>query len=1592
MDNQQPGVGDQITFTITVANQGPSPATGVLVEDQLPSGFTYSTHSGGAYNPGNGIWTIGTLAAGQSVTLTITVTVNPNGDYVNLAQVVDANENDIDSNVDNGVDTDGDGNVQDDPGDEDDGDGVVIDVLCEIMVQVSNIVCNDNGTRSNPNDDTYTFSVLVTGTGTGSGWVDAGNGVSGAYGQAVAYGPYSITGNPTVFITVRDAEDAGCFAITQVQAPPSCSDVCRLTASLISTPVCNDNGTPFDSSDDTYTFQLQVVGNNTSASGWITSNGITGAYNEIVSFGPYLVSSGNRLVSIYDQGDPNCNTFIQVQAPATCSGQCLISAEVIGRPCDDNGTPFDPTDDSYFVVVYVEGANTGSNWIASTGVEGPYNNYVAFGPYPITTDMVSFTFTDSEDPSCTTSVTAFAPPPCSFQCDLEVDVLGTNCNDNGTPTNPDDDTFTFNVVVTGTNIGNGWRQVFYNGSLGPVRPYGVPVTVGPYPVSGGDVNIRIRDISDSGCQEVFTVTAPESCSDACDITATASAASCDDNGTQSNPDDDTYRFELTVTGVNVSGGWTATVNGQPISGSYNVPVLVSGLLITDGDATIDDITDNQNATCVAPAVTVAAPASCSNVCTLVATATASACDDNGTPADPSDDVYRVTLNITGQNTGCTNWTALVNGILRSGTVGQPIVIGGIPAGQDAVITDIQCVDDPSCTATPVTVTATGPCSDECLITASVTGVICEDHGTPTDPDDDTYGFDLMITGTNAGSGWTATINGQPLASGNYGTAAQISGLLITDGDVTIIVTDNDDSNCTAGPITVTAPPACSDLEPCAISTEIIEFFCDDAGTPGDNDDDTFTFSVLVTNTGVGSSWTADDGTQGTYGVLATFGPYPSIAGTVFDFVITDDDDPACQTPMEVTAPNCSSDCNLTPVIVSETCDDQGTADPSDDTFTCVIIINGNFVGTTWTSTTGEMGEFGVPYTFGPYLISDGDVIFNVYPDANDNCVLAVFLAAPLPCSVTPCGITADYSAVECFDNNTPLDPSDDFFTFIATVNGDDVGSNWLAYDSDGMLLNFGNYGVPKQIDVPFPISEGDAVIRFVDASNANCFIDLTVPAPPVCSEDCQITAVFDDVLCDDNGTPLDPSDDTYTFSLLINNGSFAGQWEAEIGGATITGSYGTPVTAGPYNIADGDVTIENIRDAGFPGCAVATNLVVPAPDACSADCEITASFDDVLCDPNGTPLDPSDDTYTFSLLVTNGNFAGQWEAEIGGVTVTGSYGTPVTVGPYDIADGDVTVENIRDAGFPGCTTSTSLVAPAPDACSTGCQITASFDEVLCDPNGTPLDPSDDTYTFSLLVTNGNFAGQWEAEIGGLTITGSYGTPVTVGPYNIADGDVTVENIRDVTSPACTLSASLAVPAPATCSGGLIVDCPLSTHYCPILDDNIMLFLTGPFDCSADVEAPLPDVTTSCAGGNYEVITEVVQYVNGTAVVIQTILPGEPRLITGVGIGDYVFRYTVTDDCGNTVVKECIFRVAELQPMCYDGHLAEQGCLLRPWRTAAAWVWNGGIGKRDTYAFPEPAQPIPQGYDDPILVARGRAGGYHSDGYYRKGRETLQWFL
>ena len=90
VDDAMPLVGDNVTFNVTIVNNGPSQATGVTVDDLLPGGYSYvsdSTSTGG-YNSGTGIWTVGTLNPSVPETLTITATVNaPPGDYDNVAGV-----------------------------------------------------------------------------------------------------------------------------------------------------------------------------------------------------------------------------------------------------------------------------------------------------------------------------------------------------------------------------------------------------------------------------------------------------------------------------------------------------------------------------------------------------------------------------------------------------------------------------------------------------------------------------------------------------------------------------------------------------------------------------------------------------------------------------------------------------------------------------------------------------------------------------------------------------------------------------------------------------------------------------------------------------------------------------------------------------------------------------------------------------------------------------------------------------------------------------------------------------------------------------------------------------------------------------------------------------------------------------------------------------------------------------------------------------------------------------------------------------------------------------------------------------------------
>jgi uncharacterized repeat protein (TIGR01451 family) len=91
VSDSTPNPGDAITYLITVTNRATTPEPVVIVDDLLPHGVTYVSHtaSQGNYSPYSGQWTVGALDAGASATLQIEATVDHNarGVITNTAKV-----------------------------------------------------------------------------------------------------------------------------------------------------------------------------------------------------------------------------------------------------------------------------------------------------------------------------------------------------------------------------------------------------------------------------------------------------------------------------------------------------------------------------------------------------------------------------------------------------------------------------------------------------------------------------------------------------------------------------------------------------------------------------------------------------------------------------------------------------------------------------------------------------------------------------------------------------------------------------------------------------------------------------------------------------------------------------------------------------------------------------------------------------------------------------------------------------------------------------------------------------------------------------------------------------------------------------------------------------------------------------------------------------------------------------------------------------------------------------------------------------------------------------------------------------------------
>ena len=137
VNNSTAVVGSNVTFTITASNIGPDPASSVVVNDALPSGFTLvsaTPSSGTSWSAPN--WTIGNLAVGGTATLTIVATVKNGGYYANTATISGASTQ-MDPVLSNNsstatvnVDSDADG-IADIDDVDDDNDGILDTEECK---------------------------------------------------------------------------------------------------------------------------------------------------------------------------------------------------------------------------------------------------------------------------------------------------------------------------------------------------------------------------------------------------------------------------------------------------------------------------------------------------------------------------------------------------------------------------------------------------------------------------------------------------------------------------------------------------------------------------------------------------------------------------------------------------------------------------------------------------------------------------------------------------------------------------------------------------------------------------------------------------------------------------------------------------------------------------------------------------------------------------------------------------------------------------------------------------------------------------------------------------------------------------------------------------------------------------------------------------------------------------------------------------------------------------------------------------------------------------------------------------------------------
>jgi gliding motility-associated-like protein len=476
---------------------------------------------------------------------------------------------------------------------------------------------------------------------------------------------------------------------------------------------------------------------------------------------------------------------------------------------------------------------------------------------------------------------------------------------------------------------------------------------------------------------------------------------CNDNGTDTDPDDDYYlvQFSVQTTGTSstfelladgVSQGYFTY--GMPVS--LNIQAMNQSIVLTAVDTTYGCT----SMLATSPLFT------CSSNCDIVVDAITQVCSDNGTPVDPADDFHTITITVSAVNGSVSNqYHVLLNGTpTYLFTYGMPEAFI-LPVSSPAPTIVLQDADDQQCFLNLNIGPLTG-CSNQCVIPAPSVQYTCSDNNTPDDVTDDFYTviFTPVVTNPGASATVEVLVDGVLVHSAPAGTVITLT--LPADGAThVILVRDTDQPSCEVQWTTITLTP-CSTL--CIITVDATTVECRDNGTPMVPGDD---FYVIQWNATAMFGSVSQTYTILLDGIVAGTGAYGTdemlmipADGMIHTINLRDIDELNCVVEIPLPAlVHCSNDCVISVQIQSVHCDNNGTNQTeADDIFFVDVLVTGvNIPSGSWQLNGGPvMGTLGISQTLGPYPISGGDILL-MFSAQGSGCNETIQITAPAPCSV-----------------------------------------------------------------------------------------------------------------------------------------------------------------------------------------------------------------------------------------------------------------------------------------------------------------------------------------------------------------------------------------------------------------------------------------------------------------------------------------------------------------------------------------------------------------------------------------------------------------